>query len=133
MFHIKETIMVFSQYAKWRLAGIAAVLVFLLLPGGMDVWIRLLFSVGLGSTPLWVLPSGGIEPADRGEDLTLEELFLGWPMLCIYALLGTFIWWMAGVWWSFLLVAVLLVVLAILVIMFKGSINMMEGTHNTCM
>ena len=123
--------MMYSMYVKWRIAAIAVILVFLSLPNGMDLLHRGMFSLGAGVVPLWILPSGGVEPDDEG--LSWSKFFLGWPTLVMYAVLATFVWWMDGVWWSLLLAAVPLIGLVIFAVLLMASVEMMEGTHNTCM
>src|SRR3990167_3702986 len=78
--------MMYSMYVKWRIAAIAVILVFLSLPNGMDLLHRGMFSLGAGVVPLWILPSGGVEPDDEG--LSWSKFFLGWPTLVMYAVLA---------------------------------------------
>lgn len=117
----------FSMYVKWRIAAIAAVLVFLALPV-MDVFPRVLLSFGFGLIPLWVLPSGGVEP---GDEFTWARTFLGLPMLFMYSALGAFVWWNGAIWWSNLIAVVVLVMGIGLSIALKFFANRMDDTDHS--
>ena len=119
--------MLYSMYVKWRIAAIAAVLVFLTLPV-MDVLPRILLSLGFGLIPLWVLPSGGAEP---GDEFTWARTFLGLPMLFMYSVLGAFVWWNDAVWWSNLIAVGVLIMGIVLSVALKFFANRMDDADNT--